>query len=64
MKNRTTLVIAHRLATVINVDNIAVMERGRVVEMGSHSELLGKSPLYARWAKLQFDETALIADKI
>ncbi len=64
MKNRTTLVIAHRLATVINVDNIAVMERGRVVEMGSHSELLGKSPLYARWAKLQFDETALIGDKI
>lgn len=64
MINRTTLVIAHRLATVINVDSIAVMERGRVVEMGTHSELLGKSPLYARWAKLQFDETALVAEKM
>jgi ATP-binding cassette subfamily B protein len=62
MKNRTTLVIAHRLATVVNVDRIAVMEQGRVVELGTHRELLEKSPLYARWAALQFDEAALVAD--
>ena len=53
MQGRTTLVIAHRLATVRNADIIAVMEEGRVVELGSHAELLGRGGLYARLAELQ-----------
>ncbi len=62
MANRTTLVIAHRLATVINVDRIAVLDNGRLVEIGKHKELLGKSPLYAHWAKLQFDQAARVSE--
>ena len=54
MRNRTTLIIAHRLATVKNVDAIVVMEAGRVVARGSHLQLLESSPLYARLAALQF----------
>ncbi|MDT8428936.1 MAG: ABC transporter transmembrane domain-containing protein [Pseudomonadales bacterium] len=54
MRNRTTLVIAHRLATVKNVDTIVVMEAGRLVAVGSHQELLGSCPLYANLASLQF----------
>ena len=56
MAGRTTLVIAHRLATVINVDNIAVLDHGRLVATGRHDQLLTSSTLYARWASLQFDE--------
>ena len=56
MAGRTTLVIAHRLATVINVDNIAVLDHGRLVATGRHEQLLTSSSLYARWASLQFDE--------
>jgi ATP-binding cassette subfamily B protein len=54
MRGRTTLVIAHRLATVLKADRIVVMEDGRVVEEGPHSELVAKGGLYARLAKLQF----------
>src|SRR5690606_26778778 len=54
MSGRTTLVIAHRLATVQNADRIAVMERGRVVAIGRHAQLVASSPLYARLAELQF----------
>ncbi|MCW8915659.1 MAG: ABC transporter transmembrane domain-containing protein [Magnetovibrio sp.] len=54
-KGRTTLVIAHRLATVVNADRIAVMEHGRIVALGPHEELLTTSPLYAHLAALQFD---------
>ncbi len=54
MRNRTTLIIAHRLATVKNVDTIVVMEAGRVVAQGSHQQLLESSPLYAKLASLQF----------
>ncbi|WP_207000434.1 ABC transporter transmembrane domain-containing protein [Trinickia mobilis] len=53
--NRTTLVIAHRLATVQRADRIVVMERGRIVAQGRHGELLKTSPLYAQLAALQFD---------
>jgi ATP-binding cassette subfamily B protein len=60
MENRTTLVIAHRLATVINVDCIAVLDQGVVTQTGKHSELLASSSLYARWAKLQFDEAGRV----
>ena len=56
MAGRTSLVIAHRLATVVNVDKIAVLDRGQLVAQGRHSELLQSSPLYARWASLQFDD--------
>ena len=62
MKNRTTVVIAHRLATVIKADNIAVLDHGQLVATGTHRELLTSSPLYARWASLQFDNATAIAD--
>ena len=55
MRGRTTLVIAHRLATVQNVDRIAVLERGHLVATGSHGELIRQGGLYARLAALQFD---------
>lgn len=54
-QERTTLVIAHRLATVVNADRIAVMEHGRIVATGTHEQLLTTSPLYAHLAALQFD---------
>ncbi|MFO1015414.1 MAG: ABC transporter transmembrane domain-containing protein [Caulobacteraceae bacterium] len=54
MAGRTTLVIAHRLATVLEADRIVVMEAGRVVEEGSHTELTARGGLYARLARLQF----------
>jgi ATP-binding cassette, subfamily B, bacterial len=54
MRRRTTLVIAHRLATVLKADRIVVMEAGQVVAVGSHAQLMSSSPLYARVAALQF----------
>ncbi len=55
MAGRTTLVIAHRLATVLRADRIVVMDAGRVVEEGRHAELVARGGLYARLAKLQFE---------
>ena len=57
MQGRTTLVIAHRLATVQRADCIWVLDHGRLVEQGTHAELMGHSGLYARLAALQFSAT-------
>jgi len=58
MEGRTTLVIAHRLATVLKADRIIVMENGAVTAMGKHEELLQQGGLYARLANLQFNQQA------
>lgn len=55
MRGRTTLVIAHRLATVLKADRILVMEQGRIIEEGTHHQLVRKKGIYARLASLQFD---------
>jgi len=55
MKHRTTLIIAHRLATVLNADRIVVMDQGRVVACGRHADLIREDGLYARLAALQFN---------
>ncbi|MGH8517907.1 MAG: metal ABC transporter permease, partial [Panacagrimonas sp.] len=57
-EDRTTLVIAHRLSTVIDADQILVMEGGRIVERGSHRELLARGEVYARMWALQQEEEA------
>ncbi len=58
MEDRTTIVIAHRLATVRAADRIVVMDKGRIVEEGTHAELTKRKGLYARLARLQFEDQA------
>ena len=58
MQARTTIVIAHRLATVRGADRIIVLEAGRIVAEGRHDELVGRGGLYSRLARLQFEEAA------
>jgi len=62
MKDRTTLVIAHRLATVQRADRIVVMEAGEIVETGTHAQLAASGGLYARLAALQFDQPTEAAE--
>lgn len=54
MQDRTTLIIAHRLATVLQADRLVVTDHGRIVDIGTHTELIGRNPLYARLAESQF----------
>ena len=56
MKNRTTLVIAHRLSTIEKADMIVVLEAGRIVETGTHTELLAKGSTYAQLHSRQFED--------
>jgi subfamily B ATP-binding cassette protein MsbA len=58
MQGRTTLVIAHRLSTIENADRIAVLEYGRIVELGTHAELIGLGGLYSSLHRLQFSTKA------
>lgn len=60
MKGRTTLIIAHRLATILKADRILVMDEGCIVEEGTHASLVKKGGLYARLAKLQFESDVLV----
>ncbi|NNM00972.1 MAG: ATP-binding cassette domain-containing protein [Gammaproteobacteria bacterium] len=65
MQDRTTVIIAHRLSTVLHADRIAVIDDGALVGLGTHAELLRDSPLYARLARLQFrnESETLAADR-
>jgi ATP-binding cassette, subfamily B, bacterial MsbA len=56
MVNRTTFVIAHRLSTIQNADKIIVMDKGRIVEIGTHTELLAQNGLYSKLHRVHFKD--------
>jgi subfamily B ATP-binding cassette protein MsbA len=58
MQGRTTLVVAHRLSTIEGADVILVMDKGRIVEQGSHRELLARDGAYAKLHKMQFQDVS------
>jgi ABC-type multidrug transport system fused ATPase/permease subunit len=59
MQNRTSVIIAHRLSTVHRADRIAVLEQGRLVDLGTHAELMERDGLYARLYRMQFRSETL-----
>ena len=59
-RTKTTLIIAHRLATVVKADKIVVMEKGKIIETGSHKQLLRKKGLYSRLSELQFKDSKIL----
>ncbi len=59
-KNRTTLIIAHRLSTIVDADRIIVMDQGKIMEQGTHSELLEKNAIYARMWAMQFQASDVV----
>jgi ATP-binding cassette subfamily B protein len=64
MRNRTTIIIAHRLATAVKSDRIVVIDQGKIVGIGPHDELIRSNALYARLAELQFGERAELAGEL
>ena len=60
MAGRTTIVIAHRLATIVNADNIIVFNNGRIVETGNHEALVSADGIYAKLARMQFTDRSRI----
>ena len=60
MKGRTTLIIAHRLATVMHADKIVLVDNGQMIGEGTHEQLISQSPLYRRLSALQFDKTSMM----
>ena len=64
MQNRTTIIIAHRLATVLKADRIVVLDHGRIIAIGTHAELLQTNELYARLAALQFADLAVTQKRL
>jgi len=62
MEHRTTIIIAHRLATILKADRIIVLDQGKIAAIGTHAELLENNELYARLAALQFADLSATAE--
>ena len=56
MENRTVIVIAHRLSTIKRADNIVVLDKGKIIGMGTHEQLLSSNPLYSRLYHMQWED--------